>query len=247
LLPKSQGHRVETVDYADADHLREKYRAIGIDGARIEDVDYVTGGRSILEAIGAPGRYDYIVASHVVEHVPDLVGFLNDCEQLLKPDGRLALAVPDKRRCFDLFQSVSTTGHALAARGRSRADAATAFDFVANFARRGGRDSWIRRPWAEPEFVNGLARARQLYDDLQDSAGYIDIHVWRFVPSSFRLIVSDLHALGEISLRERSFATSGAEFFVTLSRDTAGCGLDRITLARCLPSRLPARSGFPLP
>jgi SAM-dependent methyltransferase len=233
LLPKSQGHRVETVDYANAEHLREKYRALNIDISHIEEVDYVSGGDSILETIGKPGRYDYIVASHVIEHVPDLVGFLRDCEQLLKPDGRLSLAIPDKRYCFDVFQTLSTTGHVLAARGANRTNPATAFDFVANFSRRGGHDTWGSDDCSEPCFVNDLARAKELFERVSKSNEYVDVHVWRFVPSSFRLIVSDLNALGETSLREFSFAAPGGfEFFTTMSKDAVGCRLGRLTLAK---------------
>jgi SAM-dependent methyltransferase len=118
LLPKSQGYRVETIDHADANHLREKYRALGQDVGRIEEVDYVSGGGSIFETIGKPGRYDYIVASHVIEHIPDILGFLQDCERLLKPNGHVSLAVPEER-----FSIISPTAPTAAdrSRGRSRA------------------------------------------------------------------------------------------------------------------------------
>jgi 2-polyprenyl-3-methyl-5-hydroxy-6-metoxy-1,4-benzoquinol methylase len=46
--------------------------------------------------IGERHRYDWIVASHVID-VPNLVAFLIDCEALLKPGASLVLAVPDKR------------------------------------------------------------------------------------------------------------------------------------------------------
>jgi predicted SAM-dependent methyltransferase len=233
LVPKSKGYRVEIIDYADADHLRDKYRELRQDISRIEEVDYVSNGGSILDTIGKPGRYDYIVASHVIEHVPDLVGFFRDCEQLLKPDGRLSLAVPDKRYCFDLLQTLSTTGHALEARHARRTDPGTAFDFIANFARRNGRETWGIEDHSEPGFIHGLAQAKQLFDHMHTSNDYVDVHVWRFVPSSFRLIVSDLNALGETSLQELSFAAPGGfEFFTTMSRDAAGCQLDRLTLAK---------------
>ena len=111
LVPKSEGFDVETVDYADAEALRVKYRdARSVDISVIEDVDYVIKGAGLSETIGTIASYDYIVASHVIEHTPDLLGFLKDCESLLKPDGILLLAVPDKRYCFDVFQLLSSVG-----------------------------------------------------------------------------------------------------------------------------------------
>ena len=100
LMPKAAGFNVEILDYLDAEGLRRKYAAAGIDVSAVEEVDYIADGRSMTEVIGQRQRYDSIVASHVIEHVPDFVAFLNDCEALLKPGGSLVLAVPDKRCCF---------------------------------------------------------------------------------------------------------------------------------------------------
>src|SRR3954454_16003748 len=51
LLPKAEGFAVETADYTDADHLRQKYSsAPGVDIDRIETVDHVLdGSRSIAD------------------------------------------------------------------------------------------------------------------------------------------------------------------------------------------------------
>jgi predicted SAM-dependent methyltransferase len=236
LIPKSEGYRVETVDYAAADHLREKFRRDGVDDiSRVEEVDYITGGGPIFDAIGKPDRYDYIVASHVVEHIPDLLGFLKDCERLLKPDGRLSLAVPDKRCCFDIFQGLTMTGEVLQAHydRACRPSPAVLFDFVVNYAKRGDRIVWIVEDTAELHCPNSLESARALFEHGRSTDQYFDAHVWRFVPSSFRMIMSDLYSLGEISLREFSFvAPVGFEFFAVLSRDANGCPHDRLTLAK---------------
>jgi len=235
LLPKSQGYRVETIDHADANHLREKYRALGQDVGRIEEVDYVSGGGSIFETIGKPGRYDYIVASHVIEHIPDILGFLQDCERLLKPNGHVSLAVPDKRYCFDVFQALSTTGQVLQAHidHASRPDPGTIFDHFANCANRGGQITWPVESKEKPCFIHDLTKAAELYEKGRSGTEYLDAHIWRFVPSSFRLIINDLNTLKEISLRELSFMVPGGfEFFVTLSRGGPGCRHDRLTLAR---------------
>ena len=60
-----------------------------------------------------------------------------------------------------------------------------------------------------------------------------DVHVWRFVPSSFRLILRDLAEIGQIGLRERLFHDSvGNEFYAALSRTAPECPIDRLTLAK---------------
>jgi hypothetical protein len=75
--------------------------------------------------------------------------------------------------------------------------------------------------------------AKRFFDQGRSTNEYIDAHVWRFVPSSFRLIFGDLNALGETRLREMSFAAPGGfEFFITLSQEAPGCPLDRLALAK---------------
>ncbi|THI93750.1 hypothetical protein E7Z54_20625 [Nocardioides sp.] len=44
---------------------------------------------------GAP--FDWVFASRVIEHVPDLVGWLEQTESLVVEDGALVLVVPDRR------------------------------------------------------------------------------------------------------------------------------------------------------
>ena len=142
FLPKTKGFRVETIDHADAATLREKYRD---DAGQIEEVDYISDGRSMAEIIGRPERYDFIFASHVIEHVTDIVRFLQDCETLLKPAGRLVLAVPDKRYCFDVLRPLTTVGQALQAyvEKRQRHPAGVLYDHFAYFCEKNGHGIWI--------------------------------------------------------------------------------------------------------
>jgi SAM-dependent methyltransferase len=236
LLPKAEGFDVETADYTDADGLRMKYRGNPhVDPARIEPVDHVLeNGRSLAEAVGRPGTFAYIVASHVIEHTPDMLGFLRSCEALLAPGGVLLLAVPDKRHCFDVLQPLTSTGAVLQAHldGRTRPTPGAVFDDVAYNAVRGGAIGWTPADTGPLAFFASLEAAAAAYESAQRLPGYVDVHVQRFVPSSFRLIMRDLHAIGAIGLREARFHDSvGNEFYITLSASAPGCPADRLTLA----------------
>jgi len=120
VAPKKQGFRVHVLDHCDKKALIEKYRRHEVNIENIEEVDFVWDGRSYTELIGRRHIYDWIIGSHVLEHTTDLIGFLNDCDSLLKKDGVLSLAVPDKRYCFDRFRPLSGIG----ARHRCRAQSA---------------------------------------------------------------------------------------------------------------------------
>jgi SAM-dependent methyltransferase len=229
-LRKSEGYNIEIVDFQDAAALRLLYP-----GHDIEEVDYVTGGRPLTEVIARHGAYDFIIASHVVSHIPDLIGFLADCQELLKSDGVLVMAVPDKRRCFTLYRATSTTGDVLQARleGRHRHPPGRHFDQHAFTAARDGHVVWPLDYPVPPEPVASLAAAQIKFNQAAASTTYIDTHSWSFLPSSFRLIMRDLWDLGETRLREHKFVeTSGPEFFISLGQFGPGCPLNRSFLLR---------------
>ncbi|MGU3539255.1 class I SAM-dependent methyltransferase [Methylobacterium sp. A54F] len=248
LVAKADGYRVETVDYIDRAGLLRKYaNDPNVDVARIEEVDYVTEGRPLLEAVPHRGRFDYVVASHVIEHTPDLIDFLASCAELLRPEGVLVLAVPDKRFCFDLFQPLSTTGAILQANldARRKPTPGAVFDSVAYDMLRGGRIGWAAESDEAPVFNATLDAARRVFEICAASPNYVDVHVWRFVPSSFRLIVDDLFNLGRSPLREAAFRPgTGHEFYVALARNGAGPGTARAELAIAAMRELAA---VPLP
>jgi len=230
IVPKRDGYRVEVVDHLATAALREKYaREQNIDASKIEEVDHVWTGQPLSRLAGT-SRYDYIVASHVIEHTPDMLGFLKECDAMLRPGGRLVLVVPDKRRCFDFFRSVSTTGAVLQAHldGRSRHLAGSAFDQVANCATLNGRTGWMESATGPLGFLHTLTNAKALFDTVVASQDYIDCHAWVFTPSSFRLVISDLNAVGVLPLKEEGFwGTTLFEFVTILSRSGAGCPIGR--------------------
>ena len=93
--------------------LRDKYKNANVAIDRIEEVDYIWRGERLDELVQSRHCYDWVIASHVIEHVPDIVSFLIGSEQVLKPGGVLSLVIPDKRLCFDHFRPLSTTGEML--------------------------------------------------------------------------------------------------------------------------------------
>jgi SAM-dependent methyltransferase len=237
LAPKSAGFRVDILDHADAPALRAKYRDTGVDIDRIEDVDFVWKGEPLSETVGRQGCYDWIIASHVIEHTPDIVGFLVECQTLLRDTGRLILVVPDKRYCFDRFQSLTSTGDALdAARLRlTRPSPGRVFDHHANAVKKGraGAIAWHRHAPGRLQLVHDVEGARGAWQNALQGSEYIDVHNWHFTPDSFRVLIEDLRELGLIELGIVEGPTgSGGEFCVCLQRG-AGARMDRLTcLAR---------------
>ena len=239
FFPKAAGYRVETADHTDADGLRAKYaNDTSVDLNAIETVDFVLDGRPMDVVIGKNSCYDYIFSSHVIEHVPDFIGYMLSCERLLKPSGVVVLAIPDKRRTFDVFQKISSTGDIIQAHidRRDRHTPGAVFDFFANFSTMNGRIAWDRGDSGAFSIVDTLDNAKQKCEIARTSGEYLDVHGWFFTPSSIRLVMYDLEAAGYISLKEAaSLTTEGLSF----SRHFPGRGWDLNSIASisCAVSR----------
>jgi len=225
VASKRNGFDVKIVDIASRDELRAKYASHNVSLENIEEVDYIWQGQPYCELVGEWNCFDWIVASHVIEHTPDLIAFLNDCGDILKPDGILSLAIPDKRRCFDYFRPISGLEKVIDAHclGQKTHSAGTIAEYLLNATRGAGSITWEGRIEGPFEIICPLSEAIAHYESSLKTPTTIDAHAWCFTPSSFRMLINDLNRLNAISLNEvRWLPTSGPEFFIQLSRAGAG-------------------------
>jgi predicted SAM-dependent methyltransferase len=106
-VPKSV--RVRYVDHLSVDELREHYPELANES--LVDVDVVDDGER-LSTIG-DATQDFVIANHFLEHCEDPLGALGNMIRVLRIDGVLYLAVPDKRYTFDADRPVTPTDHLL--------------------------------------------------------------------------------------------------------------------------------------
>ena len=238
LVTKASGARIETVDHDDHVALQAKYAAWGVPQEKIdciEPVDHIWQQGSLLDVVPERGAYDYILASHFIEHTVDMIGFLNDCEELLTDGGRLSLIVPDKRFCFDRFQPITTIGDVVDGHYATIRyhPVGALLDHQAYGCRLDGDGpiAWSIDSARSPvslQFPN-LEGASDVLEAARAQASYQDTHRWKFTPGSFELLMLDLarlgyHKLGQVS----SYPTEGFEFFVTLGKDVSVPNPDRL-------------------
>jgi SAM-dependent methyltransferase len=220
IAPKSGGFDVEIVDHLDRDGLVAKYLTHGIDLRRIEEVDHVWHGEPLTELTGHSRYYDWVLASHVLEHVPDPVTFLRDVGEMVKPDGVISLVVPHKGRCFDYFLPITTTGALLDAwlRRPTRPSPGQIFDHTSSASLLDGALSWDAEESRHPNsLAHTLLDAHELFEQQQNGTDYVDVHCWRFTPASLRLVLSDLFKMGIIHLEIQAIDDEGeSEFYVAL-------------------------------
>jgi glycosyltransferase involved in cell wall biosynthesis/SAM-dependent methyltransferase len=226
IAPKADGWKTTIVDHTTRTNLVEKYRHerdVWVD--RIEDVDFIWSQGSIADAVPAAlhGTFDVFVASHVIEHVPDVIAFLRSTAALLRDDGTVILAVPDKRFCFDYFRPLATTAHVLEAHqsGRTRHTRRTAFEQYAYSVNNDGTGAWGQEPVAKMTFALGFDTAVDLLAgfDADPEGAYVDMHAWQFTPSSFQLILLELARMRHLDWAVEDITpATGCEFCVRLRR-----------------------------
>jgi len=242
VTPKKEGFDVESIDHASQEDLIRKYESHGgVDTSGIEPVDYIWKGESYRELTGKSKHYDWAIASHVIEHAPDLIDFINGCDEVLKDGGVFSLVIPDKRYCFDHFRPISGLGRVIDCHLNKNTVHSTGVvvEYYLNVVARGGAIAWGKGHQGEYNFVHGLKDASDALNKVEDRSSYADFHSWCFVPSSFRLIIEDLNALGLIKLKEVGFhETEGCEFYITLGRAGAGSGISRLDLVKKIEAEL---------
>lgn len=155
IAPKRDGYRTTVIDVREQEPLRQMAEERGIPAekvANLESVDVVGDASRIGELVRAAGittRYGWIISSHNLEHLPEPIGFLGGCGELLAPDGLLGMVIPGKRCCFDRFQPHSRRSQKCCGRGpRSPTHA----------SRRGppfSRSRWWRN-WSPPKAHGGM-------------------------------------------------------------------------------------------
>ena len=207
LAPKRDGWNTCVVDHDTREGLLTKYAAASIDADAIEEVDVLWRGGPLHEAFPPDrlGTFDAVIASHVLEHMPDLIAFLAGARRLVRDDGCLVFALPDKRWSFDFFRPPTLAGRVLLAHRdrRERHCPATLFDEVAYSVTLRGQPGWAAGASAdELAFAHPPGTAKAIFDAVcRPDDGYRDAHAWQFTPASFALLIIDLAQAGACDWR----------------------------------------------
>lgn len=241
IASKKEGFKVHIIDHMNREQLLAKYKDHPVDLNQIEEVDFVWQGESYCDLTGKNKYYDWIIASHLIEHTPDLIGFLINCDSVLKDDGVVFLVVPDKRYCFDRYRPI--TGVAKIIDSHIQKNKAhtpgTVAEYFLNVVSKGGRIAWDVNASGEYRFVHSLENALQGMESVQSENVYLDVHAWCFVPHSFRLMIHDLFCLGFIPFKEVDFfPTEGCEFYIVLSRNGQGINKSRLEMLNIIESEM---------
>jgi SAM-dependent methyltransferase len=192
------------VDHCDTEELRRRFASeASVDVSQLH-VDAVWGENDLRTALllsaGLPADntdqfLDYVVASHVIEHVPDFVGWLDEVHATLRPASRdgsgsgvLRLAVPDKRYCFDRLRSTSVFCDLVEAYAlrRRRPSARCILDWSVHLVQVDVVKAWNGEiDDSALVRLHSLEQSMALARDAELNGVYHDVHCWVFTPESF--------------------------------------------------------------
>jgi hypothetical protein len=225
VVTKEDGE-IYYLDHLSTEDLRRKYADHPtVDKSKIVEVSFVAPDGDLIRACGER-RFDYVIASHVIEHIPNTIGWLHQVASLLHTGGKLALAIPDKRYTFDQFRLLTPLGDIIQCwlENRRNPSAKHVFDYCANVALADARRIW---EGAGPQTADEaphyytLEQALQLAQHQFATDEYFDAHCHVFTPASFLDILADLTRLGLLDFICIDFQTTARyeiEFYVTLEK-----------------------------
>lgn len=179
-------------------------------------------GKSLEECAPAGIKFDYIISSHVLEHVPDFLGYIYNMRKVLKDDGVIVFALPDIKGSGEYFRRESSPSDLLdayltARQWPSPAQVYDGFRTLFPFNNASLVDVTLSdvKCYFTPESCYQIAK--------NSITKYQDVHCWAFTKESLASTLSELKKIGvfdfEIEDLESNAPTvtgSGSEFYVKL-------------------------------
>ena len=220
LIEKSEAN-VTYADILTTDRLRVRYaHNPDVPKDKIVEVDHIWTAQGLPSV--ETSSIDYVIASHVVEHVPNLLGWLAELHRILKPSGTIGLAVPDRRFTFD-FPRRETRIEDIVHASIVNATAPLPICVLDHLLNAGYVDSI--QAWDEILDSNNIRRAHS--DDFAIAAAKQalveptpnDLHCWVFTPRSMAEVFSRAAEIGLLPFKNTMFFDTqyySIEFYVQM-------------------------------
>jgi len=187
---------------------------------------------------------DYVVTSHVLEHVANPVKALAEWYRVLCPGGIIYCVVPDRRSTWDRARALTPVTHMLEdfARGTTVCDGTHIDDFV------DGVDWSMWSPTTPAAEVPAKKdELKKTYHDAVDSGNEINIHFHVFEPSTLLELFETLRArfAWQVVDQVEHFPADNPIGFLTVVRvEKTWCDRAAAWLNRSRPAVIPTAKRF---
>lgn len=193
--------RVRYVDRLPTDQLRLVCREVA--DQTLVEVEQVEDGEKLTSI--ADESCDFVIANHVIEHTRNPIGAIENMFRVLKPNGILYMAVPDKRFTFDAERAVTSYEHLK-------------------------RDYFEAPEWSEAEhyldWITGVgkvtdeSKAARRASQIQAGRANIHFHVW--TQREFIELVLNLRRDFQLPLEIEAMIKNSLELVVVLRKADLG-------------------------
>jgi hypothetical protein len=193
--PKAKKNIFKNAFYADikdVDNVKKYYTNIN----GILDIDFVIEN-SYTETFKDIPKFDYVIASHVIEHIPRLIHFFNDISSVLNTESFLCLSIPDKRFSFDYFRNTTSFAEAYYIHVNNlTTNPIAVLDYFSNVININDPNSF----WQGNEFLEFYKTAKlnvnsssilKRFEEASKGT-YIDVHFSVFTPNSFLFLILNM-------------------------------------------------------
>ncbi|HRJ27353.1 MAG TPA: class I SAM-dependent methyltransferase [Fimbriimonadaceae bacterium] len=196
-LPVRVGTKVTYVDRMNLPDLRQEYPELKNDPIQAPDV--LDNGETLSSF--ADESQDFLIANHFLEHTEDPFRALQTFARVLRPQGWLFLALPNKEETFDAGREVTPLAHLIE-------------DY--HQGPQGTRESHYQEWVAHVEKVEGFEERVRRAAQLDQQNYSIHFHVWD-VEAMFEMFVYARREL-KIPLRVKTMLVSGHEVIFLLQK-----------------------------
>jgi len=199
-------HDVFYVDCIDNDEIQRKASENpGAKGRHVPLIDAVWApDKRLAECVGGR-RFDYAVASHVMEHVPNPLGWLGEILECVEVGGRVAIMLPRRTKSMDYYRQNTTFGQVVgwSIEKPTRPTPTQVMDFLSQAFHHRGEE-------LEESSMPLFAAAERHYSDLDalnyanfvwEQKHYLDVHCSVWTPESFAEIFGRLLGVGLLSCK----------------------------------------------
>ena len=237
MVKKSDYPNVYYADIRNSDDIKKLYMGndylestgIRIDIDSIVDIDYVVKG-TYKDSFKGVEKFDVIVMSHVIEHIPDIVNFFQEVTSLLKKNGKLVIIYPDARYCFDHFRNGTTFVDAYSAYVEKRMNYSAVFDFVNNVVHENNpKFFWNDKSQNDILPTTDINKTLQAYENAKEDKLPDDVHFWPFADYQFVKFLYDLDRaeLSSFEIDEFYETQENTQEFMTILRVKKNKTIDR--------------------
>ncbi|WP_139311708.1 hypothetical protein [Desulfovibrio sp. DV] len=238
--PQLRGENAYYFDVMSADLLCQRAEQLGLATNNCPSAIHYISSYGDLTVI--KDKFEAVASSHNIEHQYDLVRHLQSVSNILQPNGRYFLCIPDKRFMFDYYLPETSITDVLDAYDRQlkRHSIASVLEHRAFATHNDPLLHWAGDhglvPTSSPNHFDLINKALDEY--LSSGDGYIDVHTWKFTPYNFVYIVDVLNKLKLITFTcDRIFNTPhGRGEFCVILRYTPLTDTPGLADAEALPA-----------